>query len=156
MSNIRFKDGREHRFTISEPTDSDPVLIVCPKCSSKAVVVPHGEDKVRASCTQCGYTTDKSSNGRSFYWYDENPTDGYFGFNLWLKTECIGNSLWAFSNKHLEFLESYVSAKLRERTKDEEWGWGNSSLASRLPKWVKSSKNRDALLKALNELKAKA
>ncbi len=59
MSNIRFEDGREHRFTISKPTEADPVLIACPKCSSKAVVIPLGEDKVRASCVECGYTTDK-------------------------------------------------------------------------------------------------
>ena len=156
MSNIRFKDGREHRFTISKPTEADHVLIACPKCSSKAVVVPLGEDKVRASCVECGYTKDKSSNGRSFYWNDDNPTDGYFGFNLWLRTDSVGNSLWAFNNEHLEFLGSYVSASLRERTKDEEWGWCNSSLASRLPKWIKSSKNRGALLKAINELKTKA
>jgi ribosomal protein S27AE len=156
MSINRFKDGREHRFTISKPTEIDPVLIACPKCLSKAVVVPVGEEKVRASCSECGYTTEKSSNGRSFYWHGENPTDGYFGFNLWLRTDCIGNSLWAFNKEHLTFLESYVSAKLRERTKDEELGWRNSSLASRLPKWIKSSKNRDALLKAINKLKSKA
>ncbi|MCW8875904.1 MAG: hypothetical protein OQK04_19230 [Kangiellaceae bacterium] len=156
MSNIRFKDGREHRFTISKPAEADPVLIFCPKCSSKAVVVPLGKDNVRASCAECGYTEDKSSNERSFYWYDDNPTDGYFGFNLWLKIDCAGNSLWAFNNEHLELLESYVSANLRERTKDEELGWRNSSIASRLPKWIKSSKNRGVLLKAINELKARA
>jgi len=88
--------------------------------------------------------------------FKENPTDGYFGFDLWLKTSCVGHSLWAFNIKHLEFLESYVSAKLREREEGEKFGWHNSSLASRLPKWIKSSKNREALLKALNELKSKA
>lgn len=155
MSNIRFKDGREHRLTISKPTEADPVLIVCPKCSSKAVVIPLGEDKVRASCVECGYTMDKSSNGRTFYWNSDNPTDGHFGFDLWLRTNCVGNSLWAFNKEHLKFLESYVSANLREREEDEELGWRNASLASRLPKWIKSSKNRIALLKAINELKAK-
>ena len=153
MGNIRFKNGREDRFTISKPTETDPVLIACPKCFSKAEVVLIGEDKVRASCFECGYTKDKSSNQLSFYGYD-NATDGYFGFSLWLRADCAGNSLWAFNDKHLTFLESYVSANLRERTKDEEWGWSNSSLASRLPKWIKLSKNRDALLKALNELKS--
>ncbi|MEP4888847.1 MAG: hypothetical protein ABJV04_02375 [Aliiglaciecola sp.] len=156
MSDTRFKDGREHRFTISKPTEVDPVLISCPKCSSKAVVIPFGEDKVRASCTKCGYSIDKSSNGRAFDWGGENPTDGYFGFNLWLRIDCIGNSLWAFNIRHLEFLESYVSATLRERTKDDEKGWSNASLGSRLPKWIQASKNRDALLKAISELKSKA
>ena len=46
---------------------------------------------------ECGYNIEKSSKGGSFYWYDENPTDGYFGFDLWLKTYCAGHSLWAFN-----------------------------------------------------------
>jgi len=155
MDEIRFKEKREHRFTISKPTENDPVLIVCPKCLNKAEVLPSGEDLVRASCLQCGFTTNKSSHERSFYWHDENPTDGYFGFDLWLKTDYCGNSLWAFNSKHLEFFESYVSANLRERTQDETWGWSNSSLASRLPKWISSAKNRDSLLKAIKILKDK-
>jgi len=155
MTENRFKENREHRFTISEPTEEEPVLVVCPKCDSKSSVVPHGEGAVRCTCFSCGYTSTQSSNGRSFCWYDENPTDGYFGFNLWLQTDCIGNSLWAFNQKHLQFLESYVGANLRERTKDDKWGWSNSSLASRLPKWLKSAKNRDLILKAIHELKSK-
>ncbi|MDY6934102.1 MAG: hypothetical protein SVZ03_07755 [Spirochaetota bacterium] len=63
--------------------------------------------------------------------------------------------MWAFNIRHLEFLESYVSARLREREKDERLGWHNSSLASRLPKWLKPAKNREAILKAIYELKAK-
>jgi len=27
MNDFRFKDETEHRFTISKPTDSDPILI---------------------------------------------------------------------------------------------------------------------------------
>ncbi|MBU2705678.1 hypothetical protein KCM76_06780 [Zooshikella marina] len=46
MNNNRFKDERENRFTISGPTKNDPVLIMCPKCSRKAVVVPIDEDPV--------------------------------------------------------------------------------------------------------------
>lgn len=140
---------------MSKPTETDPELIVRPKCSSKAVVIPLADENVRASCFECAHSVDKSSNGRSFYWYDGNPTDGYFGFNLWLKTECNGHSLWAFNIKHLEFLESYITAELRERNKDEESGWSNSSVASRLPRWLKSAKNRDDLLKAIAVLKAK-
>ncbi|MDT0581815.1 hypothetical protein [Brumicola blandensis] len=155
MTNHRFKENREHRFTISKPTNNEPVLVVCPKCESKSSVVPHGEDKVRCTCFSCGYTSTKSSNGRTFYWYDENPTDGYFGFNLWLRIDCNGNSLWAFNQTHLQFLESYVGATLRERVEDDELGWSNSSLASRLPKWIKSAKNREPILNAISKLKSK-
>ncbi|GAB2684509.1 hypothetical protein GCM10027170_14180 [Aliiglaciecola aliphaticivorans] len=155
MSENRFKENREHRFTISKPSLDDPVLVVCPKCKSKSSVVPHGEDQVRCACFTCGYTVSKSTNQRSFYWHSENPTDGYFGFELWLQTGCVGHSLWAFNLKHLEFLESYVGATLRERKPHEEWGWSNSSLASRLPKWLKSAKNKAQILVAISELKSK-
>ena len=156
MNDNRFQEGGEHRFTLSKPTLDDPVIIVCPQCAGKATVVPDGEKQVKATCFACGFNATKPSRERSFHWYDENPTDSYFGYDLWLRTDCIGHSLWAFNLKHLNFLESYVSAALRVRTKISDWGWQYSSLASRLPKWIKAGKNRDALLKAINELKAKA
>ena len=151
-----FKEEKEDRFCIAEPKADDPILIVCPKCNGKASIVPFTEYEVRATCFSCGYSATKSTNTRSYYWYDENPTDGVFGFDLWLTTNCDGNSLWAFNIKHLNILEAYVSAELRERSKDEKWGWSNSSLTSRLPKWIKSAKNRESLLKAIHYLKSKA
>lgn len=36
-------------------------------------------------------------------------------------------------------ITSYVGATLRGRAEDDELGWANSSLASRLPKWIKSA-----------------
>jgi hypothetical protein len=156
MSNSRYLEGKQNRFTIGEPATEDPVLIVCPKCSGKAMVVPLRENKIRATCHHCGFTSEKSADKRTFCWHDENPGDGYFGFALWLTTSCCGNSLWAFNNKHLELLESYVAATLRERQVDEKRGWRNASFGSRLSKWIKSAKNREAILKSVNELKAKA
>lgn len=155
MTEQRFKESGEHRFDISVPLENDPTLVFCPRCNSKSSVFPSGENQVKFSCLNCAYSETKSTKERSFDWYSENPTDSYFGFDLWLKTSCVGESLWAFNKRHLEFLESYVSAKLREREVDEEWGWHNSSLASRLPKWLKSAKNREPVLKAINELKEK-
>lgn len=155
MNDLRFKENREHRLDISIPEEDDPTLVYCPKCKSKSFVFPHGESKVKFSCLNCAYTKIKSTSYRSFDWYAENPTDSYFGFDLWLKTGCVGESLWAFNKRHLRFLESYVSANIRERERHDEWGWHNSSLASRLPKWLKSAKNRESILKAINELKVK-
>jgi hypothetical protein len=57
--------------------------------------------------------------------------------------------LWAYNAEHLNFLRRYVSAELRERLVMR-----NTSLASRLPKWIKSAKNRDAALKGLDRLDA--
>lgn len=156
MNNSRFQETSESRHSISTPTREDPVLVVCPQCASKAKVIPLNDDEVRVSCLKCGFSTSKRATCRILFWRSENPTDGYFGLNLWLKTDFSGETLWAFNLKHLEFLESYVSAQLRTRIKNTETGWANSSLASRLPRWIKSSKNRESLLKAIRELRQKA
>ncbi len=154
-SNERYIDNRESRWSISMPTLEDPTLIVCPKCSGKGAVVPFSGEKLRASCANCGFSKNQRENSHGFYWYDENPTDGYFGYNLWLQIDCGGNSLWAFNNRHLNFLVSYVNTKLRQRSNDIEWGWQNSSLISRLPKWIKSAKNRELIIKSLQALRAR-
>jgi len=156
MSDKRHIDKCESRWSISCPTVDDPTLIVCPKCSSKGVVIPSPEGHLKAVCAKCGFSAVQPEGAHGFYWQDDNPTDGYFGYNLWLQTNCAGNSLWAFNIRHLELLESYVGAKLRQRTSDEKWGWQNSSLTSRLPKWMKNGKSRDSILNSLAVLRKKS
>jgi len=146
-------DERESRWSRTSPTIEDPTLIVCPRCTKKAKVIPISDHTYRAACAYCGFTEEHPENNHGFYWQDDNPTDGYFGYDLWLKTTCCGYSFWAFNVRHLDLLESYIGAKLRERTKDEKWGWQNSSLISRLPKWLKSTKNRDEILRSIKYLR---
>lgn len=153
MTENRFQESAENRISISIPTNDDPTLVICPKCQSKAVVTLHN-DEARLSCPSCGYNLAKTAKERTFYWDAENPTDSYFGVNLWLQTDCVGKSLWVFNKRHLEYLESFVSAKHRQRNPNNET-WTNSSLASRLPKWLKSAKNRVQILKAIEVLKVK-
>ena len=52
--------------------------------------------------------------------------------------------------EHLDFLERYVESDLRERVPNI-----NKSLASRLPQWIKSSKNRGEVLKGISRLRMK-
>jgi hypothetical protein len=155
MNNKRHRDQRESRWDISKPTIEDPTLVVCPKCNDKAVITPTSNERLKASCTNCGFSANQPEDNHGFYWHDENPTDGYFGYPLWLQTQCVGQSLWVFNLRHLELLESYVGVKLRQRSKDKKWGWQNSSLTSRLPKWMKEAKNREEVLKSLNFLRKK-
>ncbi len=84
-----------------------------------------------------------------------DSVDWYFHSSLWLRTQCVGNELWAYNKEHLEFIKSYVSAKLRESHHDSEYGYSNSSLASRLPKWMKLGGNREAVLAAVSTLEAR-
>lgn len=137
-------------------------LVVCPRCGSRGKVVIDEEEFAKLSkkkieqgrnkffgprkfiCTQCVYrdnwkgTTIKVGSNR----------DWYFGFKLWLEIECCGELFWAYNREHLQMMEDYVGAKLRERTKK-----GRNSFFSKLPQWIKSAKNRDEVLKAIRRLK---
>ena len=54
----------------------------------------------------------------------------------------------------MQLFEAYIKADLRQRRQNEN-GWRNASLASRLPKWIKSYKNREQLIKAIDKLREK-
>jgi hypothetical protein len=70
------------------------------------------------------------------------------GLPLWLRTEFRGRLLWAVNEPHLDFMERFVAAGVREQRP------GNATLASRLPDWIKSAKHRPALLRALARMRA--
>jgi hypothetical protein len=71
---------------------------------------------------------------------------------------CVGHDLWARNGEHLAFLEQFVSARLRERPAvdtTKAYFSRNRHLSSRLPGWMKESKNRQAVLKGLAQLRSK-
>jgi hypothetical protein len=147
-------------------------LVECPKCKSFAKVLLQDTNLIsdyplfsprKLTCLSCGLT--KIWKGKGMIGVQMSPHkrqipqrflviggnfDWYFQEPLWLQTECCGETLWAYNEKHLEFIENYVAAKLRARIPNQ-----NRSLASRLPKWIKSAKNRDEILKAIGKLKEK-
>jgi hypothetical protein len=140
---------------------TDLFLVHCPQCAGCARVVPLDASKTwwsaprRLVCARCGYTKDH--DGRSAVIGAD--TDWYFGLPLWLQTPCCGETLWAYNTEHLDFLEQYVAATLRERTRRdgtplrEPRTARNGSIASRLPAWIKSAKNREAVLKGIGKLR---
>lgn len=86
--------------------------------------------------------------GSLVYWQGERGTcDPYFGMDLFLVRDFGRETLWAYNRDHLRFLKSFVHADQRQRTANH-----NSSLVSRLPRWMKLAKNRDALLRAIEGL----
>jgi hypothetical protein len=137
------------------------ILVACPKCQSCARVSTIELEDVdlfsprRLSCFHCGYSRKWNQKLINFQWYAKPTVDGFFGEPLWLQVSCGNEVLWAFNLEHLELIENYVSAKLRERRKSEDYGWQNKSLVSRLPKWISAAKNRDVVLKAIQKLKDK-
>lgn len=136
---------------------ADPSYVTCPKCEGCAVVFKENKDKSIAfttniiSCQHCGFHGDsKRSNAicrdsTIFDWHEDN-------LPLWLQAVCGENTLYAFNPKHLAIIEGYVSAKLRERITNEDGCPSNGSMISRLPAWIKSAKNREDILKAINKL----
>ena len=135
----------------------DEFLVVCPKCKGKAKVlsVEISSDELREKifaprrfvCLNCPHRAEYSGGGIAV----GGNFDWYFRFPLWLEISCCGGeTLWAYNEKHLEFIENCVAARLRERVPNI-----NKSLASRLPNWLKRAKNRDEILKAIGKLKEK-
>jgi len=146
----RFKDTREDIYSFQ-----NKYLVRCPFCDSCAIVRCIDPDNVdsfaprRFSCTACG-SSKKWFEKKIERWY---TVDDYFHYPLWLQTSCCGETLWAYNLRHLEFIEAFVRAKLRERKPHEIYGGSNQSLFSRLPKWIQSGKNREEIIKAIAKIR---
>lgn len=137
----------------------DDILVVCPRCEATARVGRPGADGVdrRVVCGQCGFHRDSTGPYRPA---SRAPTDGAvcepcFHLPLRLQTPCVGEVLWAYNHRHLGFLDAYVRASLRERRRHPSWGWSNGGLESRLPRWLKAARHRDAVLTAIAALRAR-
>ena len=121
----------------------------CPACGRKLAFdrkIRSGTTNVAVRCDDCG---TPSRHPVKFERWTERPSAPQFrGLDLWLQTECTGHTLWALEETHLDFLERYVAATVREQAP------GNSSLASRIPAWIKAAKNRQAVLSGLVRLRA--
>jgi hypothetical protein len=135
-------------------------LVHCPRCDKCAEVVlkdkdiellegtaPYGDSYLlaprRLVCNKCGYVKDWAGNKV----VSNDSKDWYFRQPLWLQIPCCGDLLWALNEDHLDFLEEYVQATLRE-------AHPNGTMASRLPDWMKSAKNREDVLKCIRKLRA--
>lgn len=146
------------------------IYVHCPKCNKRAQVIrvpvdggltPPEETGLegtnyyqfvfqprKLSCLHCGYTS--VHDGQSLCM--GGPHDVYFRLPLWLQTPCCNETLWAFNEQHLEFLEQYVTARQRIKFRSQDQ-FSNKTLAGRLPLWMKSAKNREKVLKGIARLK---
>jgi hypothetical protein len=61
--------------------------------------------------------------------------------------------LWAYNLQHLDLIRRFVAADLRERAPWYDHG-RKMTLVARLPAWMKSAKNRDEVLRAVDRLRA--
>ncbi|WP_298760559.1 hypothetical protein [uncultured Psychroserpens sp.] len=131
--NKRFKDNGE----LTSYFD-DHIIIECPDCKS-----PIDYFNLKIVCVNCGFNKEfKTPKNRFDFEVITIPLVRY------LSIKSCGEVLSANNLDHLEFLEEYVSANLRERMPNV-----NKSLISRLPQWIKSKKNREDILKDIGKLK---
>lgn len=124
------------------------VLVTCPSCKQCAKVTSLNTSpylyysKYRMVCSACGAAKEMDPKKR---W--DRQEDLFFGFPLYLQTSCCGQTLWAYNLEHLKYMEEYVCAELREPLPNSR------SVENKLPKWIKSAKNREQILKSIKQLK---
>ncbi len=103
------------------------IYVFCPRCNLRATISKNNNEGIEFRnrdiliCSECGYIK-------------ENPRL-HIGqqLKLWLQVSCCGHILWALNEEHLDYLENHVRVMLRERVQDD-LGWHNQSVSSRLPK----------------------
>ncbi|KIA83644.1 hypothetical protein OA84_09160 [Kaistella solincola] len=144
----RFQD-KNHRLSHFQ----DHVDVVCPGCGKKAAATAdHEKKEARLYCLHCGFskiatTTTEVLGIRGDL---KIPAHEYFGAKLWFAAPFKNEEFFAFNLEHLDYLEAYISATLREH-KDRS----HFTLLEKLPRFYHEAKNREALLRLIAKLKAK-
>lgn len=147
---------------------ADHFLVRCPRCRKMACVArAPSAPVVRVTCGACNFFKDWKCLEPGVRMYSGNRSgykagrvcigagaDMCFHYPLWLSTPCRGQELWAYNAEHLAWLKGYLTSRLRERRQHPTYGWRNASLASRLPKWMKTAGNRAEIGKAIERLEA--
>lgn len=143
------------------------ILVACPKCGGRAVVVLQPGlpalktyDQLlvlprRLVCSGCAAVAawePEVRGGPKIGVHLGGSEEPFFGRPLWLQTRCVGQVLWAYNVEHINELAAYVGAQLRERGPYRP----TRSMFARLPSWVKASDNRTEVLAGLERLKALA
>lgn len=76
------------------------------------------------------------------------PAHQYFQVELWLQAPFKKDIFWAYNDKHLEYLERYIAATIREH-KDRS----GFTLLEKLPKFYHEAKNRDWFAENYSQIK---
>ena len=125
------------------------VKAYCSNCGEQLTYekrVHEKQDSVLLRCPACKVTHRFKPKISEYYSLDEVLER----YTLWYRENFKGNDLWAYNTDHLEYIEQYIVADLRERNYSTA-----GTLVARLPGFVKSAKNRDDLLKLIRKMKEK-
>ncbi|GIQ59896.1 hypothetical protein ACHRVW_19235 [Flavobacterium collinsii] len=124
------------------------------KYEFKSQLLKEKPEKYKAKCPHCNFQEEWKPKIQEVL-QNSNSNDGlvkeqWYNLPLWFQIEVDKHIFWAYNKQHMEYLERYIGAGLRERNPGMNFG---SSLVSRLPKFVKEAKNREKLLKILEKWK---
>lgn len=203
MKSIKENNERFQDENITILNFINEVLVHCPKCDKKAIVIKDElkyPEEIRLKCFECHYSRIEScvyytfqinhlcSNcdhriieNKSVVKIDEKPIklrcpnckaiydhepkytkvsvkysifkdgfDPYMKLPLWIKNTFKGHVFWAYNHGHLAYLKKYISAKIRERNDRQHY-----TMVEKLPDWIKSSKNRNTIIKLIEKLEKK-
>ena len=129
------------------------VNVHCPKCEKKALAtVDYEKKKARLLCSFCGYnkTVESITEFLGSINYFQVAASSYFGADLWYYAPFKNDFFFAYNDKHLDYLDQYISAKLREHKERSHF-----TLLEKLPKFYHEAKNREALLDIIKKLRLK-
>lgn len=146
MEQGRFND--QNKRLIEFQTE---VLVVCPSCRKQALArVDYLQQIARLLCSSCGYSKKKTTEIRMLGVKGNIQVAAhvYFSAVLWLEKPFKDDVVWAYNYAHLDYLEDYIAATLREH-KDRT----HFTLLEKLPKFYHEAKNRNALLKLINKMR---
>lgn len=148
----RFRDDGRSLFD-----GLDDIRVKCPKCGGAGLIgrIDEAPARTRAhafaprrfQCSACTHRVEWRGNAVAI----GGAHDPYLRFPLQLQTRTRHGVLYAYNVAHLDWIEGFVAAGLRERR--IEAGMANRSIASRLPAWIKAAKNREEVLRALARLR---
>ncbi len=126
----------------------------CISCNSRAVArFDPDRKKAKLICSSCGLFREISSlvkddKGREFERI--MPAQAWFGAELWYSHPFRGDVFFAYNPDHLDYLERYIQAKLREHKNRSYF-----TLLEKLPRFYHRAGNREGLLKIIEKLRNK-
>lgn len=124
------------------------------KIKYESQVLNEKPEKIKLKCPVCNQIkefTPKITEVAFGFNTDSNVArECWFKAEIWYQKEFGKAIFWAFNTGHINYLENYIKADLRERNNNGSY---NKTLVSRLPKFVKEAKNREKLLKIIEKWK---
>ena len=102
---------------------------------------------MRVRCSNCHKTEDYPAHPG----WNPGPRAATRKMRIYLATQVAGETLWVDNLVHLEALEDWLGAKVRERGPV-----AGLTMMAKLPGWLKASTNRAKVLRGLAQLRERA